>query len=661
MSRHIATCALRSLLPLATLAAWATPARAAPEKFSLSMFHFNVQYVAGGLVGFPDGETAMPGFDLDDDDVQDLIIVESFEPLLDLLLAHPTWKLTFEMQGYMVEVMRQRHPLILDKLRQLVADGQVELVSFHYSDQLFLAYPRLDMVRSHELLDAVIAENGLTLSPVVFCQEGQMGEGVAPVAAAHGQTILGLPKNLLRFQHLSTYDSAPPLFDLDGSDVVVIGRGMDASELAVTWSFFGDGELLATNGLAPYLGPDFVHDPEAVAEYEQKLSDQEAQGYQIATIEEMVAYVKENDLGQEPLPPLLDGTWQPPSTESMFQWMGRSGAIDAIVDCERDNEVLTANYRARHMIAATETLLAWARDRSLAADDEYPDGLRECWRSALLGQVTDSSGINPFINEVDYGRDHAAVATECASAIATELARREGSPWLSVNTLTGEVTPLDARPAEPFSPTAPLLTEADGFSVDAPARDVAVSWERMDGVEGLSRVTLAFSAARNGSRFMEVTFPFELDELRLTPGLIEGEVRHYPLSAFDLQEGKITLPLSNGLVGLREGLWLIKDTSMVHVGLRYQEGEATVAFQDETVGSDSPALWRFYLFEGDEAAALAQAERINLYPTLLIMGAQPAPETGGCGCATSRPGSYPLPLLALGVLLSCWLVRRRHR
>ncbi len=55
-----------------------------PEKFSLTMFHFNVQYVAGGLKGFPSGSDNNPTFDLDDAQVQDLIIKESFEPVLDV-------------------------------------------------------------------------------------------------------------------------------------------------------------------------------------------------------------------------------------------------------------------------------------------------------------------------------------------------------------------------------------------------------------------------------------------------------------------------------------------------------------------------------------------------------------------------------------------------
>ena len=56
-----------------------------------------------------------------------------------------------------------------------------------------------------------------------------------------------------------------PLYELDGNDVVIIGQGVDASDLQVTWSFFDDGELLATGDFAPYVGKDFAADPAALA------------------------------------------------------------------------------------------------------------------------------------------------------------------------------------------------------------------------------------------------------------------------------------------------------------------------------------------------------------------------------------------------------------
>lgn len=625
------------------------------------MFHFNIQYVAGGLIGFPDGVSHQPGFELDEETVEDLVVTESFEPALDLLLAHPTWKLTLELQGYMVEVMLERHPGVLDKLRQLVDGGQVELVSFHYSDQLFLAYPRVAMERSHALLDAVIAEAGLTLSPVTFCQEGQFGEGMARLGPEHGQTILGLPKNLFRFQHVAEAEVAAPLYQLEDADVVLIGRGFDSPELQVTWTFFDDGELWSTNDANPYFGPDFRLDPTSVATFEEGLAGLEAGGFRIATIEEYVAHVKEAGLAQPPLPPLLDGTWQPGSTESMYRWMGRSGIWDALYSCERDNEVVTGNTRTVHELSAAERLLEWGRAEGLVASGEWAEGLSGCWRDALLGQVTDASGINPWLGEVQYGLAHAARARECAAAITSDITERAGSRFLVVDLEAGTVARQNKGPHEVVVPEAARFDEADGFTVDAPGRDVEVVWEAVGESGHLHRVTIVAPTSVTAGKSMAVTFPFEADALRLSPGLVEDEVRTYPLDAFDLEDGTISLPVANGLFGLAEDLWLIEDTSRVHVAATIRIDEPTVLFRDDTMDVAADATWVFYVLEGTADEALAEANRRNTRPTIVIEGPEHAGVAGGgCSCRSGgRRGGGPDAAGALAALAMVVAIRRR--
>ena len=177
--------ARRAAAALAALALSAPAgASAASPKFALAMMHFNVQYVAGGLKGF--FSTPDPTIDLDAEQVEDAIIRESFEPVLDLFLAHPSWATNVELQGYMLDVMAARHSDVLDKLRTLAKAGQIEVVSFHYSDQLFLAYPHQDWERSVALDQATFAKHDIPLGKAVFCQEGQAGIGQASAMAAHG-------------------------------------------------------------------------------------------------------------------------------------------------------------------------------------------------------------------------------------------------------------------------------------------------------------------------------------------------------------------------------------------------------------------------------------------------------------------------------------------
>lgn len=634
-----------------------------PERFSLSMFHFNVQYVAGGLLGFPDGVSDLADYRLDAEAVEDLIVTESFAPAMDLLLAHPTWKLTLEMQGYMIEVMLERHPEVVEKLRTLVDAGQVELVSFHYSDQLFLAYPRVDIERSQQLLDEVVAEAGLTLSPVTFCQEGQFGEGMAQVGPAHGQTILGLPKNLFAFQHAADFDTAAPLYRLGDADVVLIGRSFQTPEVEVTWNYFNDAELWSTNDGSPYLGTAFQLDPARVAAFEQGLADQEAAGYRIASIQDYVAFVKAAGLEQRPLPPMLDGTWQPGSTDSMYRWMGKAGILDVLYQCERDNTVVSGNVQARHEVLAAETLLAWARGEGVVAAAEYPGDLSDCWRTALLGQVTDASGINPFVGEIEYALEHAADARACAGAITADIAARVGRPYLQVDTMSGDVTPLDRRPSEALAVESALLTEADGFTIEAPGRTVDVTWEAIGDTGRLHRVTIGARAPVGGPRTIAVTFPMELDELRLSPGLVEDEVRSYAWADLDLEDGNIGLPVANGLIGLRDDLWLIEDTKVTHVAATFREGEPNVLFRDSTLDPEADVVWSFFVLEGTADDALAEANHRNTHPTLTIAG-PPALRVNGNGCSCrSAGGSSPggLLVIALAALLAVPTERARRR
>src|SRR5262245_17135718 len=106
---------------LCTLGLAPSVADAALERYALSMFHFNVQYVAGGLVGYPGfGGTRRP------EEVEDQIVVESLLPVLEMYAAHPTWGVNIEMQAYLLDVLAARHPDTLDLLRDMAMSGQVE-------------------------------------------------------------------------------------------------------------------------------------------------------------------------------------------------------------------------------------------------------------------------------------------------------------------------------------------------------------------------------------------------------------------------------------------------------------------------------------------------------------------------------------------------------
>lgn len=231
-------------------------ASAATEKYALSMFHFNVQYVAGGLRGF--FTTPDPKLDLSAEEVEDRIVRESFEPVLDLVAKHPTWGADVELQGYMLDVLDARHPDVLEKLRSLGKSGQIEVVSFHYSDQLFMAHAPEDWRRSAALDRATFERLDVPLSGAVFCQEGQGGPGMAAAMKENGYDTLVFPKNLFSYQHGP--GARAPLYKF--GDVAMLtydGVSYDdgTHQIETTFWFVDDGELFATAGFDPYIAEKF--------------------------------------------------------------------------------------------------------------------------------------------------------------------------------------------------------------------------------------------------------------------------------------------------------------------------------------------------------------------------------------------------------------------
>ncbi len=605
------------------------------KKFSLSLYHFNIQYVAGGLKGLlPDN----PDFDLSAEDVEDMIIRESFEPVLDLYLRHPEWKGDIELQGYFIEVLEKRHQDVLEKLKALAKSGQIELVSFHYSDQLFLAYPRKDMEWSLRLNREVFERNGLPLSKVVFTQEGQFGQGMAQFMKDNGFKIALLPKNLLRYLHPDLDVNPFPYCKLRGIDVVPAGKGIYRSNIIAEWSFFGDGELLATGGFSPYMGRAFFkYNPSAVKRYEDGLSTKESGGYRITTITEYINELAGSGIMPSECPPFLDGTWQPDDTNNLYRWMGDDPALNTVNVW--DNVVLTQNFKSRNKLVALESLIDYLSELKLIDKDEWMAKLKEAWVYQLFAEVSDSTGWTPWEGEVRYSMDNAKIASEKADFIAQQLAEE----------IDFSFTAIDSRSGEPLKelPPAMRLRSHDVLDVkiDAEGREVVKNWNRVSD-KPIYELEIHFSPTIS-YRTVSVTFPRFKDEIIYSPALVEDEIVEYNLSDFAFKE--ITLPLSNGLIGIDDDLFLIKDNETVHLAGIIPVSERIIRFTDETAPVDEPFTWRFYIVYGAKEDALNFAESINVYPVVAF----DIPEEKGCGCSagSEKGGGFLILLFVITIFL----------
>jgi hypothetical protein len=603
----------------------------AAGRWNLSLFHFNIQYVAGGTEGFAEIASNAPAaaglFDLSEREVEDRIVTESVVPLLEILERHPTMALTFELQGYAADVIRERHPEVRSRMAALVAEGRLELASIHWSDQFFLAFGRRDMDVSWELTQQSFARAGLPLSPVVFTQEGQFGPGFASwLAAKRPDAVMVIPSNLSRFYAQSFADA--PLLRY-GALTSILPRGFSSGMVDRGFSFFDDGELAATADLNPYVGRAFVRNAGAIRDYEIELMCAERNGYRVGRIEDYVQAVR--GAGAEPVehPPLLDGTWQPRSTRGPLRWMG--GAGDLWGRHERDLAVLTACVEARHDLLTLETLLAAPGEASAPALGAAAASRDEAWRELLWGQVSDARGVNPWHGEVEYGLRHCRAASDGArgATVALGLAGYPGFrvSGLLVDTRAGTIReggslpePAEAAVEAPFA----IELEANGRAATASwtawrdEEDAEVLTLRVDwpAIEGEAARYMACTGGDESRRWdcvrdpvpMEVRLPRRPGFVGLVPALSEELVRHDEAD-FDLQDEARSdaawVPVASGLIDLGDGWFAVKEVTTTHVAVGWPAGSpqnAWVRLRNETLQGFEEGTWRIWVTRSEAAA-----------------------------------------------------------
>ncbi len=600
------------------------PTPPAPEidpsrtKFTVNLFHFNIQYVVGGLEGNGDDIGPFcgdPCVGWDNDAVEDWIIQESFAPVVDFYLEHPQWKATFEMQAYMVEVMAKRHPEVLSKLRTLAGRGQVEIASLHYADQLFLAYPRRDLARSTRLTREVFDAHCLPLSGVVFNQEGQAGEGWMRYLVEEGYEIGIFPKNLFKYVRGPEAErTKAPWYAAQGGTMIVGPGGVDpASGIDVAWSFFDDGELLMVEGeLNPYFAPLAGFSEARYDEWEAKLQGLEDAGYTSVTITEYVRHLEARGTPKPEAPPLLDGTWQPQSTDSIHRWLGGMGQ-GPWSGTEQDNAVRSGNYEARHWLEALEIYAEAARSRgadpkALDAIDKWVEG---AWKDLFNAMVSDSTGVNPWAMETRFSLDLNEALRTGATERIDRLRALLDDAHVEIDLAAHTARPLDTLPVEDAPEVeAPLAVEIDGG-----ARTVTTTWTQI--APGHHRLRIDFGpGSAEGDRTLSARFPTADDTLRYVPGLVEDAVVTRPLSDFVFERGEAWLPLPSGLIGLRPDLWVVKHARTNHIAARISPDDPFVEFRDETQPAEAAVRWTFDLVQGSADEALEWARAINLAPTL---------------------------------------------
>lgn len=521
------------------------------HKFLLSMYHYNIQYVAG------------------DKKAEDKIITESFLPIVEMYLRHPEWGADIEMQGYMLEVMKERYPEILEKFRILVNRGQVNLVCFYYSDQLFLAFPLTDMEWSEKINSQIFKECGITRSDVVFTQEGQFGEGMIPFMKKYNYKTALIARKLYKYFYKN--DEILPYYEKDGV-YIVVGDDINYKNgfIQVNWSKLGDKESLLSQ--------------------ENSIIKKEEEGFKVVKISDYIEKLKELNIKSQKLKPILDCTGKPQDSENFF--------------------LRSLNYKIRQELLASETLLNNAKNINIDTKEEE-EKLIKAWKHQLLSEVSDSTGWFPSATEIQYSFEEANRAKELAEEIIENLKKKLNLKKVAINTKTDKIIPVIGvleGPASSLIPEVkcpyPIKIVSDG--VDYKITTYSFIKNRYD-------IKIDFINKNSSPAKAKVLFKRKTKEIIYSPALLEDKVVKYPLNLFSFDY--TYLPLSNGLIGLDKKVFLIKHNAFNHIPCRIDKRSKYIEFELYNIPPGNTTC-QFTIAYADGDASLNLANSINTYPTL---------------------------------------------
>ncbi len=522
---------------------------AQPGRYVLNMYHFNLQYVAGCDICYQR-------------------VIQSFEPLVDFYIAHPEYGADFEMQGVMIEYMAENYPAVLDKFRMIVNSGQVDLVSFHYSDQLLMAYPAHDQQWSIDINNKVFEKYGIKRSGTIFAQEAMFSEGIADMGAKNGFNVAVMTGSIYGWFQDS---SELPYYTCRGLDVLRQGGAVfPNSGIEVDWEFVGDGETVTS--FDPYFPVLKWYVKYSINQLEKKFAGYANNGYTISTVSKYVDALRAAGEIPTPLKPILDTPWRPSDGSGVYQWMGKY-----VFPWEEDYTILTGNWTVRSCLMAFERKYG----------SIYPDKLEEAWKNMLEAEVSDSTGWRPFPSEIEYSKEHADAVLAIIQSV---------DPSLLTNAWT--------RPELTPEASGPVAIKISGSLLKK-----QIKWYSFPGQEdvwvadvNLKKIPLIPSG------LISIDFPYDSDLIEYSPAMLENEVR--TISINDIKHNPIHLGIPNGLIGLGDGLYLIRDNNFGVLAARLDIDGKKISYQALNP-TENELNMRFYLVKGDQATALTWANMIN--------------------------------------------------
>ncbi|MCX7959451.1 MAG: hypothetical protein N3B13_10430, partial [Deltaproteobacteria bacterium] len=383
--------------------------------------------------------------------------------------------------------------------------------------------------------------------------------------------------------------------------------------IVVDWSFFNDGELLATGGFSPYFVDtgNYKVDEESIRKYENELLEKEKEGYKITSVGDYVATVRGKGISATPLPPLLDGTWQPDDTANIHRWMG-----DAKGQVDRDNKVLTSNYEARKYVLSFENLIKYAKTKNIDTK-QYEGELLKARRYLAYAEVSDSTGWYPNQVEVNYSLDNAKNAKDISIAGIRDLKNRLNiKKIVKIDNNSGEISEVDSSELTNIEDKCEeqYFTEvkSDYFSYE-------IFCKKINDIR--TDVRIAFSPKNtDATKSASVIFPFETEVIEYVPALMDNETPSDAVMSYnksDFARTELNTSLATGLIKIGSDKYLIKHCEYFHISPFINFETKTLSYIDNSPEAGG-FEWRFSVVNGDSAKAFEEMKKINTAPVVFI-------------------------------------------
>jgi len=557
------------------------------EKYSIALYHFNTQYLAGNT------------------QAEMYIVTESLHNILSMYDRHPSWKFNVELSGSGLETIHDKYPSTYDLLVKLINREQLELTLSPYSEQLSLAYTYEDMKRSLEINENILKNHSLGKSNILFLQEGQWHPAWVKLREYGYDTFLvaestleyhGVrnPAPILEYEYLGEEGY---LVVYPDPDIRQVGA-RKSGDVAYVWRWANDGEVSNTDGSSGTGAESFRLNAKRMKLHESRLESIEKWGFRFIKISEWVEVAKLNGFVGKLEKFIPDATWQIYTVKGPKLWMGIN-----CHDYENDGYVRAVCYRARNKLLAVETLFNWYRNNvSLNLQREIEANITAAWKHLLLSEVSDSTGWMPREEEVLYSLSHAELASEYCDSVTKALGNTSGFTKVQVSTGTGVVASNISIPQlemlnEEQMPDYAKVT-VEGSQYDVQYFDVSY----------LNLTYYLVEVTVQPSENYRVMLVLSVDNLYYSPSLAENITQLLPS-----YPNPIYLPLSNGLI-YGGGVAVIRNASEHHTALTIENGKMYF----EEVNQRNLIKLSFVIKECSLDEALELADIVNTHPTIVL-------------------------------------------